>query len=182
MLWHGSMPVVAIYMLRLLETPSIRRRGVLGRRGGAGSGGGEHVAMPVWGRLLDRYGPSRVLAVVGGASAATHLPLLVLETPLELVLARVRVRPVRGCDAARDPAAHAHARAQGHGCARDPYSTSFQCLAMGFAPFMAGLVGPVLGLRAYFALNIVIAAGGLALWAHSSRPSVGRGRMRDDPL
>jgi MFS family permease len=44
------------------------------------------------------------------------------------------------------------------------YSTSFQCLAMGLAPFVAGLVGPVLGLRAYFALNVAIAAGGLALW------------------
>ena len=44
------------------------------------------------------------------------------------------------------------------------YATAFQFFGMGMAPFMAGLIGPVLGLRAYFALIIVLMIGGLALW------------------
>lgn len=35
---------------------------------------------------------------------------------------------------------------------------------MGLAPFCAGLIGPVLGLRAYFALTSALMLGGLALW------------------
>jgi len=35
---------------------------------------------------------------------------------------------------------------------------------MGIAPFSAGLIGPVLGLRVYFALTILGMAGGLWLW------------------
>src|SRR5262245_46818282 len=122
-----------------------------------------------WGRLLDRYGPSRVLAVSVGTSAAAHLPLLVLDTPLELVLARC----VYGlCGAAMQPAIlqliRMHAP-RGMDARAISYSTSFQSLAMGLAPFLAGLIGPVLGLRAYFALNILIAAGGLVLWLRGSR-------------
>jgi MFS family permease len=57
------------------------------------------------------------------------------------------------------------------------YSTSFQCLAMGLAPFVAGLVGPVLGLRAYFALNVAIAVGGLVLWMRGGRVTATSGRQ-----
>jgi hypothetical protein len=44
------------------------------------------------------------------------------------------------------------------------YSTAFQFFAMGIAPFSAGLIGPALGLRVYFALTILLMAGGLWLW------------------
>jgi MFS family permease len=47
------------------------------------------------------------------------------------------------------------------------YAASFQFIAMGLAPFAAGLVGPVLGLRAYFALNIALTVAGLVLWLRS---------------
>jgi hypothetical protein len=49
------------------------------------------------------------------------------------------------------------------------YSASAQFMAMGLAPFAAGLIGPVLGLRAYFALTIVLTVGGLVLWHRSAR-------------
>jgi MFS family permease len=51
------------------------------------------------------------------------------------------------------------------------YASSFQCLAIGLAPFVAGLVGPAFGLRAYFALNIIVAVAGLALWLRAARGS-----------
>lgn len=40
----------------------------------------------------------------------------------------------------------------------------FQFFVMGLAPFCAGLIGPVLGLHAYFALTSVLMLGGLVLW------------------
>jgi TM2 domain-containing membrane protein YozV len=49
------------------------------------------------------------------------------------------------------------------------YATSFQFIAMGLAPFCAGLIGPALGLRAYFALTIVLTVAGLLLWLRSSK-------------
>jgi hypothetical protein len=49
------------------------------------------------------------------------------------------------------------------------YSASFQFIAMGLAPFFAGLIGPVLGLRAYFALIIVLTVAGLVLWLRSAQ-------------
>ena len=45
-----------------------------------------------------------------------------------------------------------------------PCAPSFQCIGMGLAPFCAGLIGPVLGLRAYFALFTALTLGGLMLW------------------
>ena len=50
------------------------------------------------------------------------------------------------------------------------YASAFQFFAMGLAPFTAGLIGPVLGLRAYFALTILLMLGGLMLWRRPGRP------------
>ena len=169
MLWHGSMPVIAIYMLRLLERHPSGAEAYWVGAVTLGLGVASVIALPVWGRLLDCYGPSRVLAVSVGASAATHLPLLVLDTPLALVVARCAYGL---CGAAMQPAIlqlmRIHAP-KGMDARAISYSTSFQCLAMGLAPFAAGLMGPTFGLRAYFALNVAIAAGALVLWMRVSK-------------
>jgi DHA1 family multidrug resistance protein-like MFS transporter len=171
MLWHGSTPVIAIHMLRLLERHPSGAEAYWVGAVTLGMGVASVMALPVWGRLLDLYGPSRVLAVSVGASAATHLPLLVLDTPLELVLARCAYGLF---GAAMQPAIlqlmRVHAP-KGMDARAISYSTSFQCLAMGLAPFVAGLIGPAFGLRAYFALNVAIAVGGLALWMRGRRGS-----------
>jgi hypothetical protein len=49
------------------------------------------------------------------------------------------------------------------------YATSFQFIAIGLGPFIAGLIAPTMGLRTYFALNIVLTLAGLALWLRSGR-------------
>ena len=49
------------------------------------------------------------------------------------------------------------------------YSSSFQFFAMGLAPFCAGLIGPALGLRAYFAVTVMLTLGGLLLWLRAER-------------
>jgi hypothetical protein len=51
---------------------------------------------------------------------------------------------------------------------------SFQFIAMGLAPFVAGLMGPALGLRAYFVLIIALAVGGFILWMRSAKLSLQR--------
>jgi len=42
-------------------------------------------------------------------------------------------------------------------------------IGIGLAPFCAGLVGPVFGLRTYFALTVVLTVAALALWLRASR-------------
>jgi len=125
------------------------------------------ISLSLCGRLLDRVDPGRVLIFATAAAGLTQLPLLVLQTPLQLVLARVafglsasimlptiirllRIYAPEGMDA----------RAIS-------YASSFQFIAMGLAPFCAGLIGPIFGLRAYFALTIVITFVAFVLWIRS---------------
>ena len=168
-LWHGNITVMSLYTLQLVS--------------GQGSGAEAYwvgavalalaiaglIAMPLWGRALDRYDPGRVLAFATAAAALTHVPLLFLQTPLQLTLARA----LFGLSAvAMQPAIvrllKEHAPA-GMDARAISYATSFQFIAMGFAPFCAGLIGPALGLRAYFALTIVLTVAGLALWLRSAK-------------
>ncbi len=128
------------------------------------------VATPLWGRALDRYGPARILVFATAAAVITHLPLLVLKTPLQLVIARLAFGLT---GVAMLPAivqllrTHAPAGMDARAIA---YSSSFQCIGMGLAPFCAGLIGPVFGLRAYFALFTLLTLAGLILWLRRYRP------------
>ena len=137
------------------------------------------IALPLWGRALDRVGPSRVLAFAAAATIITHLPLLVLQTPLQLVLARVAF----GLTAAAMQVAilqllRLHGP-PGMDARAISYATAFQFFGMGVAPFAAGLIGPVLGMRAYFALTIVLMLGGLVIVGSGNRRrEVGRSGER----
>ncbi|MDH4294549.1 MAG: MFS transporter, partial [Betaproteobacteria bacterium] len=98
------------------------------------------------------------------ATIVTHLPLLFVQTPLQLVIARAAF----GLMAAAAPTAivqliRMHAPA-GTDARAISYSTAFQFFAMGIAPFAAGFIGPVFGLRVYFALTILAMTTGLLLW------------------
>jgi MFS family permease len=74
------------------------------------------------------------------AAAITHVPLLVLETPLQLVLARLAFGLTA---AAMLPAIiqliRMHAPA-GTDARAISYASSFQCIGMGLAPFCAGMI------------------------------------------
>jgi MFS family permease len=170
MLWGGNVPVMSLYVLDLVG----RDPGAGGKEAtwiGAvalGLGISAVIAMPVWGRLLDRRDPARVLAFAITAAGVTQLPLLVLQTPLQLVLARVAF----GLGAAAmQPAIlrllKDHAP-KGMDARAIAYAASFQFIAMGLAPFSAGLIGPSLGLRAYFAFTVALTVAGLALWLRSA--------------
>ena len=164
-MWSGNIAIISIYVLQLLATQPADA-GTEAFWVGAVAMGlavSSLIAMPVWGRVLDRFGPAPVLVFATAAAALTHLPLLVLQTPLQLVLARVAFGLT---GAVMQPAIiqllRIHAPA-GMDARAISYSSSFQFFAMGLAPFCAGLIGPALGLRAYFALTVVLMLGGLAL-------------------
>jgi len=169
-MWHGSIINISVFVLQLLEA------------GGADAGeeafwvGAAAVALavsmlvatPVWGRVIDRIGSAWVLAFGAAATAVTHLPLLVLDTPLQLVLSRIAFGlTAAGLQTALFHLLRAHAP-PGMDARAIAWATAFQFLAMGVAPFLAGLIGPVFGMRAYFALTIVAMIGGLVLWARTA--------------
>jgi MFS family permease len=170
-MWSGNVTVLSLYVLRLLPRDSASTGAEAFWIGAVALtlGVSGLIAMPFWGRVLDRRDPARVLAFSTAAAAVTHVPLLILQTPLQLVIARAAFGLTA---AAMQPSIirllKKHSPA-GMDARAISYAASFQFIAMGLAPFCAGLIGPVFGLRAYFALTIVLTAAGLVLWLRSAR-------------
>ena len=170
-MWYGGVTVVTVFVMQILAAQGADAAEEAFWVGAAAMAMavGTVIALPFWGRALDRIGPGRVLVYATVATVVTHLPLLVIETPLQVAIARAAF----GLGAAAMPTAivqliRTHAPA-GTDARAISYSTAFQFFAMGIAPFAAGLIGPVLGLRVYFALTIVAMAGGLVLWLRAVR-------------
>jgi DHA1 family multidrug resistance protein-like MFS transporter len=165
-LWFGNVTIISVFMLQLLAAhpAGVGTQAFWLGAAAMGLAISSVIMMPIWGRVLDRLGPTRVLTFAAAAAAVTHLPLLVLETPLQLVLARVvfgvTVTPMllsvvqllrRYAPKGMDARAIA-------------YSSSAQFMGMGLAPFAAGLIGPVMGLQSYFALSIAAMLAALMFW------------------
>lgn len=168
-MWSGNVTIMSLYVLDLLPPAPASIEAFWVGAVAIGLGVSGLIAMPIWGRILDHYDPARVLAFATAAAAVTHLPLLVLDTPLQLVLSRVAF----GLSAAAMQPAIVrllkdHAPT-GMDARAISYGSSFQFMAMGLAPFCAGLIGPVLGLRAYFLLTIALTLIGFTLWVRSGR-------------
>jgi MFS family permease len=170
-LWSGNVTIMSIHVLQLLppQAHGIGNEAFWVGAVAVALGVSGLLAMPVWGRVLDRRDPARVLAFATAAAALTQVPLLFIQTPLQLVLARVAF----GISAtAMQPAIvrllKEHAPV-GMDARAISYATSFQFIAMGLAPFVAGLIGPTLGLRVYFGLTVLLTVGGLVLWMRDGR-------------
>ena len=170
MMWHGSITNITVFMLQLLEGRGVDAAGEAWWIGAAAMGGAlcMLVATPVWGRVLDRTGPAKVLLVCGIATVVTHAPLLVLQTPMELVLTRAAF----GLTSAGMQAALVYllrtVSPPGMDARAIAYMSAFQFFGMGMAPFLAGLIGPVMGMRGYFALTMILMAIALWLWRRSA--------------
>jgi MFS family permease len=174
-MWHGSVTNISVFVLQLLEAhppDAGADTGVAASWIGAAATAmalSTMVALPLWGRVIDRVGPARVLVFAAAATVITHLPLLVLQSPLQLVLARAAFGlTAAGMQTAIFQLLRMHAP-PGMDARALSYATAVQFLAMGVAPFFAGLVGPALGLRAYFAITTAFMLGGLALWLRVGR-------------
>lgn len=179
-MWHGSIINISVFVIQLLEAGGADASEEAYWVGAAAVALAVSmlVATPVWGRLVDRIGSARVLAFAAAATVITHLPLLVLATPLQLTLARIAF----GLTAAGMQTAIFHLlRAYappGMDARAISYATAFQFLAMGIAPFLAGLIGPAFGMRAYFGVTIVAMLAGLALWLRMARGAAVRDGAR----
>jgi MFS family permease len=163
----GSIPVVSVYTLNLLHA------------GGTLAPGDEEfwmgavamalavastLALPLWGRVLDRLEPSRVLALCMLTGTLGSVFTVLALTPLHLVLARlafgllaVGAMPTLVTMMRRLSPAGMDARALALG-------TAFGMLGMGCGPLLGGFIGPFLGLRTYFAVNTVLLLIGFLTW------------------
>lgn len=170
-MWYGSVTNITVFVLQLLQAQPVEAGDEAFWVGAAAVAMAVSmvVSLPVWGRVMDRVGPGRILVFSAAATIVTHLPLLILQTPLQLVLARAAF----GLTAAAMQAAifallRIHAPA-GMDARAISYATAFQFFAMGLAPFTAGLISPMFGMRTYFAFTILLMVGGLALWLRTRR-------------
>ena len=170
MLWSGNVTIMSLYVLQLLpdDAANVAQEAFWVGAVAVALGTSGLVSMPIWGRVLERHDPKRVLAFATGAAAVTHLPLLFIDTPLQLVIVRVAF----GLSAAAMQPAIVRLlkdhSPRGMDARAIAYGSSFQFIAMGLAPFFAGIIGPLLGLRVYFGLTILLTLGALAYW-HSLR-------------
>lgn len=165
-MWYGSVTNISVFVLQLLasESPDPSAEAFWIGVAAMAMAFSMLVALPIWGLMMDRIGANKVLVFSAAATIVTHLPLLILQTPLQLVLARIAF----GLTAAAMPTAifallRVHAP-KGMDARAISYSTAFHFFGMGLAPFIAGLISPAFGMRAYFALTMVAMIGGLALW------------------
>jgi MFS family permease len=166
-LWAGNVTVMSLYVMQLVAAQGSGAEAYWVGVVALALAVSGVVAMPFWGRALDRHDPARVLGFTTAAAALTQVPLLFLQTPLELAIARALFGLTAG---AMQPAIvrliKEHAPA-GMDARAISYATSFQFIAMGLAPFSAGIIAPAVGLRAYFALTIVLTVAGLLFWLRS---------------
>jgi MFS transporter, DHA1 family, multidrug resistance protein len=174
-LWFGNVTIISVYMLQLLAAHPAGVGNEAFWLGAAAMGlaVSSVVVMPLWGRVLDRYGPERVLTFAAAAAAVTHVPLLLLETPLQLVLARVAFGVTVAPMLLSVIQLLRRYAPKGMDARAISYSSSSQFIGMGLAPFIAGLIGPVMGLRAYFALSIALMLAILIFWLRRSGASGG---------
>jgi len=167
----GNVTILSVYVLQL--------HGDVGSGTGSGAFWVGAVAMSLaitsvislvlWGRLLDRVDARKVLAFTTAAAGITQIPLVFLDTPLQLVLTRAAF----GLGASlMQPAIVRLLKTyapRGMDARAISYATSFHFIAIGLAPFCAGWIGPVFGLRAYFALTVVLAFVAFLLWLRADR-------------
>ena len=168
-MWGGNVTIITIYSLQLIAAQPADAGADAYWAGAAAmalaiSG---VVALPIWGRMLDRSDAARILAFATAGAALSTLLLVILQTPLQLVISRLIFGfAAAGMQPAIMRLLKEHAPV-GMDARAISYATSFQYIAAGLAPFTAGLIGPTLGLRCYFALTAALVGGGLLLWLRS---------------
>ena len=131
------------------------------------------LSVPLWGHAMSRWNPARVLAASLLAGGLAGIPLAFVQSPGQLVLARIFIG---ACAVGIGPAALALIKSRAPRGMEGRvlgYSAAFSALGMGAGPFAAGQIGPWLGLRAYFLLNSLLILVLFAAWLRSwSRTSV----------
>ena len=127
------------------------------------------IVLPVWGALLNRYDPARLLKIQLMGSFFTSLLIPLSRDPLELTLTRLLfglfiagLMPtlIRMVKERAPPGMDARALS---------YGTALQNVGSGGAALVAGLMAPYLGLRAYFWLASGMIMAGILMWRRLER-------------
>ncbi len=177
--YYGSVTIISVYTLELLQRAGESRPAEINFWVGAVSIAftiASGLSVPLWGALADRLGAPRVLALsllCGGLGA---LPVALAFSPLQLAWARGAMGALAvGIGPAATALIKARSPAGMEGRVLS-YSAAFGALGMGLGPFVAGLIGPIFGLRSYFFLNAALILVLLALWLRSWGWGPGRAR------
>jgi MFS transporter, DHA1 family, multidrug resistance protein len=171
----GANTVVSLFTLQMLKTrPDFGhlREGTWIAITTVGLTVASIAVLPLWGKLLNRHDPARLLRIQLAGSFVTSLLLPLVQDPLQLAAARV----LFGCFIAGLPPTvirMVKERApQGMEARALSYGTALQNIGSGGAPLMAGMLAPYVGLRGFFWLASAMILIGLVLWL----PRSGRGR------
>jgi len=127
------------------------------------------VALPLWGRVLDRFNPVRVMLLILAAAGALSLLFPLVRDPLELTVARFVFGAVLAGLAPALVSAIKRRAPKGMDARALSYGAAMQNLGNGGAGLAAGVVAPLVGLRAYFLLASALLLLGLYVWARSTR-------------
>ncbi|HKI96835.1 MAG TPA: MFS transporter [bacterium] len=173
----GSTAVVALYVLEIAHGAAVIGGYALETWVGVATMAltiASAAAAPLWGRWLDRFEPGRVLALslLLGMLASWLFPFV--QSPLQLTLARL----VLGvCAVGIQPATVTLIKMwspPGMDARTLALGTALAMLGNGVAPFMAGLIGPLLGLRAHFGFVALLLLVGLLVWLTRGMRRMGR--------
>jgi DHA1 family multidrug resistance protein-like MFS transporter len=168
----GSMAIVSMYTMQLLvDRPGFGGLGVgtwVAITAMAFTAGGVAI-LPLWAWALNRHPAERVLALILAGTAATSLLQPLVRDPLELTFARMLFAlfiwglPPTLIRMIKERAPH------GMEARTLSYGTALQQLGSAFAPLIAGLLAPYLGLRGFFWLCSALIVVGWVLWVRHSR-------------
>ncbi len=163
----GSTTVVALYMLEIAPPPAQPGGWSLEVWVGVANMAlttASALAAPLWGRALDRFETRRVLALSLALAMLASVIFPFVRTPLEFTVGRVALGL---CAVGMQPAMVQLMKAwapTGMDARTLSLGTALAMLGNGAGPFLAGMIGPVLGLRAHFAAVALLLLAGLALW------------------
>lgn len=163
----GAAAIVSVFVLDLLSAAGIHQASRVNFWVGAvtlASTLSSALSVPLWGRLLDRFGAPRTLAVSLLGAALASVPTVIAQSPMQLAGARALLGLLMiGISPALLATIKSYAPA-GMESRVLAYAAAFGSLGTGGGPLVAGLIGPRFGLRTFFALNSVLLLIGFGVW------------------
>jgi DHA1 family multidrug resistance protein-like MFS transporter len=168
----GSTAVVAMYTMQLLaDRPAFGGLGVetwVAITAITFTAGGLAI-LPVWAWALNRHPAERVLALILAGTAASSVLQPLVRDPLELTVARVLFAVfISGLPPTLIRMIKERAP-KGMEARTLSYGTALQQMGSAFAPLIAGLLAPYVGLRGFFWLCSALIVAGWVLWVRHSR-------------
>jgi len=152
----GSAAIVSVFTLDLLNAQGISSGPAVDWWIGAVSLAftiGSALTVPVWGRLADRFGGRIILALSLAGAGLMSLLIPLSHNTGQLVAARLLLGMAAvgiGPTALAQIKSYAPKGMESRVLA---FGAAFGMLGIGGGPFLAGLIGPVFGLRTFFFIN-----------------------------